>query len=421
MIWQKKENTKLEIKSWCENIEESAMDQAINLANHPEMFKHIAIMPDCHTGYGMPIGGVIACENSIIPNAVGVDIGCGMGAIKTNLKRDLFTDKYKIREILNGIKERVPVGEGNSHETDQQWDGFEKYISSLETNLDPANLRFDSGELPWWLSKRVWKLSQKNLGTLGGGNHFIEIQYDEDDYIWLMLHSGSRNLGYKVAEFYNAIAKRIVDENNISIPDDDLAFLSVDSVDGKSYIRDMNFALSYAEENRRLMMSVVKDIFKQNFPEVTFDQEINIHHNYVSLENHYDKDVWVHRKGATSAKVDELGIIPGSMGTPSYIVQGLGNPESFKSCSHGAGRVMSRMKACKELSINECNDAMGDVVFDRWKKLEFKMGRRRKKKSDLYDFGESPLAYKDIHSVIKSELDLIKPVTLLKPLGVIKG
>lgn len=420
MIWNKKENTRLEIKSWCENIEDSAMKQVINLANHPEMFKHIAIMPDCHTGYGMPIGGVIVCEDSIIPNAVGVDIGCGMGAVKTNLQRDSLKDKYLIREIISNIKDSIPVGEGNAHDTDQPWDGFERYISSLETTLNPENLRFDSGELPGWLTKRVWKLSQKNLGTLGGGNHFIEIQYDEEDTVWLMLHSGSRNLGYKIAEYYNNIAKEVIESNNISIPDDDLAFLSIDSEDGKNYIRDMNFALSYAEENRRVMMSIVKEVFNQYFPEIEYLKEINIHHNYAALEHHYGKDVWIHRKGATSAKQDELGIIPGSMGTPSYIVQGLGNPESFMSCSHGAGRVMSRMKACKELSIEECNNVMGDVVFDRWKKLEFKM-RRRKKKTDLYDFGESPLAYKDIHEVIKSELDLIKPIVLLKPLGVIKG
>lgn len=413
MIWKKREHTKLEIRSWCEHIEDSAMQQARNLANHPEMFSHIAIMPDCHMGYGMPIGGVIACKNSVIPNAVGVDIGCGMGAVKTSLKRESLSDKSRIRELLNQIKEKVPVGEGHSHNFDQKWNGFEEYIHSLESALDPKKLPFDSDTLPGWLTKKVWNLSKKNLGTLGGGNHFIEIQYDEEDNIWLMLHSGSRNLGYKIAEYYNEIAKRRVSSENITIPDSDLAFLSVDSKDGKSYIRDMNFALSYAEENRREMMSVVKDAFTQYFPDIEFIQEINIHHNYAAIERHYGEDVWIHRKGATSAKQDELGIIPGSMGTPSYIVQGLGNPESFMSCSHGAGRVMSRMKACKNLSIEECNEVMGDVVFDRWKRLKYK--------SNLYDFGESPLAYKDIHSVIKAELDLIKPVVLLKPLGVIKG
>jgi len=391
MYWEKKGQTRLPIKSWCKNIENSAMKQTLNLANHSEMFMHIAIMPDCHTGYGMPIGGVIACENSIIPNAVGVDIGCGMGAVETDIPSSRLSGKESIREILNAVKEQVPVGEGKSHDRNQLWPGFERYLS--ETKKKPG-----------WLTERVWKLAELNLGTLGGGNHFIEIQSDEESNIWLMLHSGSRNLGYKIAEFYNNIAR--------GNEKDGLAFLSVESEEGKEYIRDMNFALEYALENRRKMMSVFKDIISRKFSSVNYKQEINIHHNYASREKHFGKDVWIHRKGATSAKKDEMGIIPGSMGTPSYIVKGLGNTDSFMSCSHGAGRVMSRTRASKELTLEKCNQAMGNVVYDRW---------HRKKKSNLYDFGESPLAYKDIETVIKSELDLITPVVKLRPLGVIKG
>lgn len=396
MFWEKKEKTKLPIKSWCEYIEDSAMEQAVNLANHSQMFSHVAMMPDCHTGYGMPIGGVIACENSVIPNAVGVDIGCGMGAVETDLPASALTDKKAVRNLLNSVRKLIPVGEGKAHSTDQTWDGFEQYLSEI-------------GENPQWMTERVWNLAKKNLGTLGGGNHFIEIQKDEREIVWLMLHSGSRNLGYKIAEHYNNVAK--IDHN------DDLAYLDIESVQGKDYIRDMTFALEYALENRQKMMSAFKGVLADTFSDTKFKREINIHHNYASLENHFGKSVWVHRKGATSAKKGEIGIIPGSMGTHSYIVEGLGNVQSFMSCSHGAGRVMSRMQACRELTVEESNDAMGDVVFDRWHKLD----RRGKKNSDLFDLGESPLAYKDIDSVINSERDLIKPVVKLRPIGVIKG
>lgn len=399
MVWEKKENTRLPIKSWCGDIEDSAMEQAVNLANHSQMFSHIAIMPDCHRGYGMPIGGVIACEDSIIPNAVGVDIGCGMGAVETDIPVSLLSDKKIIRDLLNRVKAQVPVGEGVAHVNAQKWNGFEAYLSKEENP-------------PAWLTERVWKLAQLNLGTLGGGNHFIEMQSDESNNIWLMLHSGSRNLGYKIAEYYNRIAR----ESH----EGDLAYLAVEANEGKAYIRDMTFAMDYAAENRRKMMSVFKSVISEKFPDVCFRQEINIHHNYASLENHFGKNVWVHRKGATSAKKNEMGIIPGSMGTSSYIVKGLGNRESFMSCSHGAGRVMSRMQACRELTVEKCSNAMGDVVYDRWHKMNSKF-RRKKKNQDLYDFGESPLAYKDIDMVINSELDLITPLVKLRPLGVIKG
>lgn len=402
MFWEKIENTRLPIKSWCEAIEDSAMKQAINLANHTEVFKHVAIMPDCHTGYGMPIGGVIACENSIIPNAVGVDIGCGMGAVKTDIKASVLSDKSKTRKIIDNIKRLIPIGEGHCHKAEQPWSGFTSYLNILKA---------ETTETPGWITERVWTLAKKNLGTLGGGNHFIELQSDKDGFLWLMLHSGSRNLGFKVAEYHHKKAQRVNRDSGVILPDKDLAYLCADSNDGKSYIRDMNFALEYARENRSRMMDVFKDVISDFFPDVIYEKEINIHHNYASLENHFGKKVWVHRKGATSAQKGELGIIPGSMGTPSYIVQGLGNPESFMSCSHGAGRVMSRTKACKELTLEECNKAMGNVVFDRWKK----------RRSNMLDFGESPLAYKNIDDVINAQLDLIKPLVKLKPIGVIKG
>ncbi len=417
MKWIKSDiETKLEIKSWCANVDDGAMKQAINLANHPALFGHVALMPDCHLGYGMPIGGVIACDEAIIPNAVGVDIGCGMGAVQTNFDVHLFKERSDIRAILDDVKNKVPVGEGKSHKKAQNWEGFSEYLDKL--GIKEEDLDYSDPRLPEWFDKRCWDLAAENLGTLGGGNHFLEMQRDQDGKLWLMLHSGSRNLGYRIASHYHKLAQKMTSKLNIDLPDSDLAFLPIDSPEGADYIRDMNFALQYAKENRRKMMANFKKSVTDNLKDISFEQEINIHHNYAAVEHHDGKDVWIHRKGATSAKDGELGIIPGSMGTSSYIVKGLGNKDSFTSCSHGAGRKMGRMQACRNLNIEECDDSMKDVVFDRWKKVS-RMGR--KNKQNLMDFGEAPLAYKNIDEVINSQLDLIEPLVKLEPLGVIKG
>jgi tRNA-splicing ligase RtcB len=391
------------IKSWCADPEPEAMKQAADLAAHPVVDSHVALMPDCHVGYGMPIGGVIACRDAVIPNAVGVDIGCGMGAVKTSLSIEHLAEKRTIRTIIDDIKKLVPVGEGNCHKKSQTWEGFEEYLSIIE------------GQAPGWFVEDRYQHDRKNLGTLGGGNHFIEIQADEHGTIWLMLHSGSRNLGYRIASYYNNIAMELNQRWHTEIPCKDLAFLPADSNEGKNYIRDMQFALRYAFANRQKMMTVAKQVLKEHFMKVSFIEEINIHHNYAALENHFGRNLWVHRKGATSARKGELGIIPGSMGARSYIVKGLGNPESFCSCSHGAGRKMGRNEASRNLTLEECDRAMQGIVFDRWQKAK---GR---KKGAEYDFGEAPQAYKDIDLVIKSELDLIEPLVVLRPLGVIKG
>lgn len=382
--------------SWCEKVEKNTLQQAINLANHPAVFHHVALMPDCHLGYGMPIGGVIGCLDAVIPNAVGVDIGCGMCAIQTNLKTG-ETDRNLIEIILNSVKKNVPVGEGHAHRAFQEWD---------QKNRFPA-----------WLDRHARDLAFKNLGTLGGGNHFIEIQEADDGLIWLMIHSGSRNLGYRIAAYHHKLAIKLCQKNRISLPVTDLAFFDADSSEGKAYLKDMKFAMEYALENRRRIMSALKAEFSCVLPEVEFKREINIHHNFASLEKHYGKKLWIHRKGATSARKDEYGIIPGSMGTPSYIVRGLGNSESFNSCSHGAGRVMSRREASRTLSKKKCDKSMNGIIFDGWSPVKRRYGKRE----GLLDFGEAPAAYKDIEDVIKSQLDLIKPVVRLKPLGVIKG
>ena len=237
--------------------------------------------------------------------------------------------------------------------------------------------------------------------------------------IWLMIHSGSRNLGYRIASFYHAQAKKLNEQFHVKLPDSDLAFLPVETEAGHNYIRDMHFALRYALENRHRMMQCFKQALSDCAGEVEFKQEVNIHHNYASYEEHFGKKVWIHRKGATSARAGEIGIIPGSMGTPSYIVRGLGEAESFMSCSHGAGRKMGRGEASRNLSVDNCNKAMEGIVFDRWNKFRPKWKKGGDK--GLFDLSEAPLAYKDIDEVINAELDLIEPVVKLKPLAVVKG
>ena len=401
MEWIKNDtNFKVPVKSWCKDIEEGAMAQAADLARHPVVFRHVALMPDCHQGYGMPIGGVIACTNAVIPNAVGVDIGCGMGAVRTSIDVS-DTTKEQLRDVVKRIKETVPCGEGRAHKKAQNLDGFDEDINSYNDRK--------------WFSDHVRDLACRNLGTLGGGNHFIEIQAGDDNQVWLMIHSGSRHLGNVIARFYNGRALELNRKWQSNIPNKDLAFLPVNTQEGQDYIKDMNFALDYAKENRRIIMERFIAAFQSVYEAAEFGNQVNIHHNYAALESHFGKDVWIHRKGATSAKLDETGIIPGSMGTPSYIVKGLGNIESFMSCSHGAGRVMGRMQATRTLTPEECDTAMDGIVYDRWSKV------RRGKTKGMYDLSEAPQAYKNIDAVIEAEQDLIEPVVKLRPLGVVKG
>ncbi|MGI5923255.1 MAG: RtcB family protein [Lentisphaeria bacterium] len=388
----------LPIKSWCEVVEAGAMKQAENLARHPALRHHVALMPDCHVGYGMPIGGVIAAKDALLPSAVGVDIGCGMVAVQTDLPAERLADMRLRRRIQDKLKERIPVGEGRSHKQPQQWEGFEEYLDRNGQVADFVNA-----------------LDRKNLGTLGGGNHFIELQQSDRGFIWLMIHSGSRNLGKRVEEYYQHKAKKLNARYHVQLPDPELAFLPITEQAGHEYYRDMLFALRYALENRRRMMALAKETLCEFVPETSFTQEINIHHNYAACEEHFGEKLFIHRKGATSAKLDELGIIPGSMGTASYIVRGLGNPESFMSCSHGAGRQMSR-NACVQLSVEECDAAMAGIVYERWRPY-----RRYGKAKGHLDLSEAPQAYKPIDEVIEAELDLIEPLHRLTPLAVLKG
>lgn len=382
------------VKMWADEIEEAALDQAITLSNLPFVFRHVALMPDCHLGFGMPIGGVLATKGVVIPNAVGVDIGCGMGALKTSLKVEELS-KEALQEMITQLKKVIPVG-FNHQSVRQQWVGFDT-LSAAST-------------LP--IIEEEMENARFSLGTLGGGNHFLEFQKGSDGYVWVMIHSGSRNLGYKIAKYYNAVAQKMCDEWYSDIPkskgEDGLAFLPIGSVAGKAYINAMNYALEFAKANRAAMFDRVREVFSKQFPDVQYDELINIHHNFAAIENHFGRDVVVHRKGATKADKGRIGIIPGSQGTASYIVEGLGNKESFCSCSHGAGRKMSRTQAIKDLNLEkeiEILNAKGVI-------------HGITQQSDL---DEASSAYKDIDLVMEQQKDLVKIKVKLEPLAVMKG
>lgn len=373
---------RIPIKLWLDDIEDGALAQAKNLANLPFVHKWVAIMPDSHQGYGMPIGGVLATDGVIIPNAVGVDIGCGMGAVQTSLV-GIQTDTLK--EIMGRVHKAVPVG-FNHHQKAQEWEGFDH-----------------APDLP--IIQQELASARKQLGTLGGGNHFIEFQADERGSLWIMLHSGSRNFGLKTANVYHKQAQALCERWHVALPDKDLAFLPMDDQAGQDYEAAMGFCLEFARASRARMMEeimgIVSDVTGANPI-----NEVNIHHNYAAMENHYGKNVWVHRKGATRVREGEQGIIPGSMGTSSYIVEGLGNPESFHSCSHGAGRKMGRKDAGRRLNLEEEQAKLAGIVHGL---------------QTMADIDEAPGCYKDIDTVMENQKDLVKITTRLKPLGSIKG
>jgi len=382
---------KIPIKMWLDEPEDGALKQAINLANLPFAFSHICLMPDTHQGYGMPIGGVMATNNVIVPNAVGVDIGCGMCAVKTNVEADGL-ERGQLTQIMAGIRELVPLG-------------FDHHKERQDESLMPQGYHLDE----MVIVKREYLAALKQLGTLGGGNHFIELQRDGDGFLWIMVHSGSRNFGLQVAEYYNKKAKKLNELYYSSVsPKADLAFLPFETGEALAYYKEMRYCTEFALANRKLMMERIQQVVSATLCDVVYEPMINIAHNYAAWEKHFDTKVIVHRKGATSAKEGETGIIPGSQGTKSYIVEGLGNPESFMSCSHGAGRVMSRAAAIRNLNLDE----------EKRKLDELGIIHSIRSKSDLE---EASSAYKDISQVMTFQSDLVKIKVELVPLAVIKG
>jgi tRNA-splicing ligase RtcB len=375
---------KVIIKSWCNNPEEGAIQQAKNLANLPFIFKQVCLMPDTHEGYGMPIGGVIATDNVIIPNAVGVDIGCGMLAVKTSLQG---IDMDTLKKVMGQVRQNIPVG--FDHHKGKQDTAFIPEAIDCKVNLEEYEKAF------------------YQVGTLGGGNHFIEIQKSDDGFIWYMIHSGSRNVGLKVAGYYNKIAQQLNQRwfSKVEKPLE-LAFFPLETNEAAEYRREMEWCLAFSFLNRQLMSERIKEAFTNISPDISFEYEVNIHHNYARMEHHFGRDVMVHRKGATSARIGEIGIIPGSQGTPSYIVEGLGNDDSFQSSSHGAGRAMGRKQATRELNMENEVKKLGDILHSI---------------RNISDLDEAPGAYKDIDVVMEEQKDLVKIKTKLVPLAVIKG
>ncbi len=384
----------LPIKVWAKEgeIEQGALDQISNVAFLPFAFHHIALMPDAHQGYGMPIGGVAALDNVISPNMVGVDIGCGMHAVKTDIKEARPED---LKKWMSEIRKVVPVGKGAKHDRP-----FKLEMPEYSCGSDKVEV---SGSP---VIESEHNNAMRQIGTLGAGNHFIEIQRDEDGFIWVMIHTGSRHLGFQVGKVYNQKAKDLNKKWHSEVNEKaDLAFLSLDFEAGQSYIKAMKYCLLYAWCSRRKILRSVQLAMDFGYEDSPY---LDVHHNYAALENHFGKNLWVHRKGAIRTREGELGVIPGSQGTASYIVKGLGNPESFMSASHGAGRVLSRTKARATLNIS-------DVVKNLDQKGIIHSIR------DKADLDEAPEAYKNIDEVMANQVDLVEIVTKLEPLAVIKG
>ena len=380
------------VKIWTNDVEETAMRQIENLTTLPFLHHHLAIMPDVHAGMGMPIGGVLACDGAVIPNAVGVDIGCGMCAVKTNWKVEDLPQHVIRKEIMKGIRARIPLGKDHHKEAQDA-----KYL--------PQGHNIDKMEI---VKRRQISILHE-VGTLGGGNHFIELQKDEEGNLWIMIHSGSRNLGKQVGDYYNKIAASLNEKwHSVVSPEIRLPFLPHGTREFGAYWNEMKYCIDFALCNRRLMMERIQEVIADSLKGIEFEPMINIAHNYAAFEHHFDKDVIVHRKGATLAREGVIGIIPGSQGTASYIVKGLGNPDSFCSCSHGAGRVLSRKAAIHTL------DMKAEV-----KNLEAKGIIHAIRCQD--DMQEASGAYKDIDTVIANESDLVKVKTKLLPIAVIKG
>lgn len=377
------------VKVWATQVEDGALAQADNLARLPFVIGHVALMPDAHQGYGMPIGGVLFADKAVVPYAIGVDIGCGVILART----DLYVDEAKanLDGILAAILRRVPVGNGPQ--------------AQHQTPCDLSEL----GEIPGSIEEAWIAKAAPQLGTLGGGNHFIELQQDAEGHVYVMLHSGSRSLGKQICDHY---AKRALQLNlgwHSALPDKELAYLPVESDEHRRYWDAMTYALRFAEVNRERMMQQVGDALVEHTSVGAFQTFVDCHHNYAQWENHKGRNGIVHRKGAVQAREGQDVLIPGSMGAASYWARGLGNEESFTTCQHGAGRAMSRAAARRGHALAEMTEQMSAVGT-------------RVLAPDLKDvLDEAPWAYKDIEDVMAASADLVEIVQRLTPIGTVKG
>lgn len=373
-----------------DDLDEDLMDQIKNVSSHPARALPVIILPDSHLGYGMPIGCVLATKGAVVPNSVGVDIGCSMSLVKTSVRKEEVTTE-QLETLVSNIYNTIPVGTNHNKEK-QSSPLFDEVRRWSETTV--CSNEFES--------------AQYQLGTLGGGNHFIEIQEGTDGFIYIMIHSGSRNLGYKVCEYYNKMAEdKCTRWFHSDVVENKLAFFPKGSPWYDKYMKEMSICLDFAKANHFLMQRKVQQCMNLTLgKDIEYGEKIYTRHNYASMEHHHNQNVLVHRKGAILVREGMKAIIPGSQGTASYVVEGLGNPASLCSASHGSGRKMSRRRAKAELSLADEQAKMTGIIH-------------RMNSVDALE--EAPSAYKDIEDVIQLESALVKPVLKLKPLAVVKG
>jgi tRNA-splicing ligase RtcB (3'-phosphate/5'-hydroxy nucleic acid ligase) len=383
----------VDVRLWppVDQVESQALTQLRNIASLPWV-AHVAVMPDVHFGKGATVGSVIGMRGAVSPAAVGVDIGCGMGAVRTSLAAADLPES--LRRLRSDLEDAIPVG----------FDAHDELAKPRDPRLkaDVKELLDGFGELDPAV-KDLGGRAAKQLGTLGGGNHFIELCVDTEAHVWLMLHSGSRNIGKSLAEVHMARARKL--KHNHALVDPDLAVFLAGTEEMAAYRRDLDWAQRYAMINRRLMFDLYKEVIRHHFPQVRFDEPVLCHHNYVAEETHHGEALLVTRKGAISARAGQLGVIPGSMGTRSYVVRGLGNAESLHSASHGAGRRMSRGEAKRQFSVKDLAEQTAGVEC--------------RKDGGVLD--EIPGAYKPIEQVMEYQKDLVEVVAELKQVLCVKG
>ena len=385
------------VKIWTDEVDDRSREQLSNIASLPFIHHHVAAMPDVHLGIGATIGSVIATHKAIIPAAVGVDLGCGMVAARLSLTANEIDEKA-LQKVFDQISRDVPVGRAQHRDERVLVDAakpFEPGLKSL-TDRHPELLKA-FGKFSNWTNQ---------MGTLGGGNHFIEVCLDETNQVWVMLHSGSRGIGNAIASYFIALARKDMERWMIQLPDRDLAYFPEGSEHFADYVEAVHWAQDYAMQNRTSMLELVLAALQRHLPPFTVTTEaVNCHHNYVAQEHHFGENVWVTRKGAIRAREGDLGIVPGSMGARSFIVRGLGNPESFCSSAHGAGRKMSRTAAEKQFTVADMVAQTQGVIC--------------RKDKDVID--EIPGAYKDIDQVMANQADLTEILHTLKQVVCVKG
>lgn len=388
---------KVPVKIYTDEIEPEAMQQLYNMAQLPFIHSHIAVMPDVHMGKGATVGSVIPTRQAIIPAAVGVDIGCGMNALRLSIKAHDLPDN--LRSLRLFIEDAIPVG-FNMHKQDRARQSTVIGLSGGLAHILDKHPKINA------MQRKPYETWVRQLGTLGGGNHFIELCLDENQDVWIMLHSGSRGIGNVIGSYFIALAQKDMGQHLANLPDKDLAYFSEGAKHYDDYLDAVEWAQDYAMANRREMMVLLIEALRKKLPKFGVTKEaINCHHNYVAREDHFGASLFITRKGAIRAGEGELGIIPGSMGTKSYIVRGKGNPQSFCSCSHGAGRRMSRTAAKRQFTV--------DAVEAQTQGVECR------KDKGIID--EIPGAYKDIDTVMENQSDLVEVVHTLKQVLCVKG